>query len=127
MSRLTRARAKITSLNHVFLENALLQLASQLGGKLTKEPVKTWSGTFNVDYLVSLPLPYGNGYGIRIDNNNIEIIVDEHAPLTAQQFKSALLIKYLSLIVASAGQALGFRITSITPTNQGKLTLELEK
>lgn len=79
MSNYTRIVIDIHNIDTGVLEKALEKLSGKLGGVLKKNTVVTYyGGSKHVDYLIEMNLPYGNGIGVDIDGNKIEVHVDLH-------------------------------------------------
>ena len=111
MSHYAISRIRINP-DPVLLEQVLQELAQELGAGVRKDAVvHGWSFSRKVDYLLEMPLMYGNGYGIELTGNGIRIHVDEHgAPLTAEQFADMLAKRYMAKAVKQALQELGFQV-----------------
>jgi len=126
MSHWTVAKLSIKNPDLELLRQALLAIAQELGVSQIAEnfEVYGWGGR-RVKALFAIPmnLPFGNGYGIVIDENGeVKVYVDDHgAPLTASEFAEKLTQYYTALAVARAAQELGFTITNFQQLPQGIL------
>jgi len=125
MSHWTVARLTIKNPDLELLKQALLAIAQELGVSEVAEnyEVYGWGGKVKALFAIPMQLPYGNGYGVVIDENGeIKVYVDDHgAPLTAREFAEKLTQYYTALAVARAVQELGFTITNFQQLPQGIL------
>jgi len=125
MSHWTVAKLSIKNPNLELLKQALLAIAQELGVSEVVENYEIYGYGGRVKALLAIPmqLPYGNGYGVVIDENGeIKVYVDDHgAPLTAREFAEKLTQYYTALAIARAAQELGFTITNFQQLPQGIL------
>jgi len=125
MSHWTVARLTIKNPDLELLKQALLAIAQELGVSEVAEnyEVYGWGGKVKALFAIPMQLPYGNGYGVVIDENGeIKVYVDDHgAPLSAKEFAEKLTQYYTALAVARAAQELGFTITNFQQLPQGIL------
>lgn len=64
-----------------------------------------------VDILLEYSLPYGNGYGIKIDKGKVQVHVDEHgAPLSAREFAKLLQQYYTAIATMIAVRRHGYQV-----------------
>ena len=113
MSHYAVVKVQIKNPNRTVLERALRNIADYLGGVLSKDTeVYGYRFARRVDYLVQVRLPYGNGYGVKINSNGEVVVhVDDHgAPLTAEQFQEMLQREYMAEAVKAVMQELGYEV-----------------
>jgi len=113
MSHWTVAKIKIRNPNMQLLKQAMLAIARELGVSEVAEnyEVVGWGGRRQRCQLaIPLRLPYGNGYGVYVDENGeVKVVADDHgAPLTVEQFAGKLQQYYTTLAILAAAQQLGF-------------------
>jgi len=114
MSHWTVARMKIRNPRLDVLRRALEVLAAELGSTVAENfVVYGFRHSQRCQLAVPMRLPYGNGYGVVIDENGeIRVVVDDHgAPLRAEEFAAKLQQYYIALAVAAAAQQLGFQVS----------------
>jgi len=114
MSHWTECKIDIKNPSVNVLQKALTAIAQELGSRLVENfTVEGWEHTKKCLFGIPLRLPYGNGYGINIENGEIRVFVDEHgAPLTAEEFTQKLMQYYTAVAFVEAAKKLGFRITN---------------
>ena len=125
MSHWTVAKVRIRNPNMQLLKQAMLAIAQELGVNEIAEnyEVVGWGGRRQrCQFAIPLKLPYGNGYGVRInEHGEVEVVADDHgAPLTVQQFAQKLQQYYTTLAILVAAQQLGFD-TRVQQLEQGIL------
>ena len=127
MSHWTVCKLAIRNPNMELLKQALQVLAQKLGSGVKENMVITgWNGQAQCPLAIPLNLPYGNGYGVLIENGEIKVVVDDHgAPLSAKAFVNELQRTYMALAVAQATQVLGWTITNVQELQEGIL-MEVE-
>ena len=113
MSHWTIAKVRIRNPNIQLLRQALQAIAQELGVNEIAEnyEVVGWGGRRQRCQLaIPMKLPYGNGYGVYVDENGeVKVVADDHgAPLTVQQFAQKLQQYYTTLAILAAAQQLGF-------------------
>jgi len=118
--------AKIEIRDPVFeiLKQALQAIAQELGVSEVVEnyEIYGWHGKVKALLAIPMQLPYGNGYGVVIENGEVKVFVDDHgAPLTAEEFAEKLAQYYTALAIARVAQELGFTITNFQQLSQGIL------
>ncbi len=125
MSHWTVAKIEIRNPDIELLRQALMAIAQELGVNQVVENFEVigWNGRQHCQFAIPVQLPYGNGYGVYIDENGyVKVVVDDHgAPLTAQQFANKLMQYYTALAVVKAAQELGFTVQSFQQLPQGVL------
>ena len=125
MSHWTVAKLRIKNPNLDLLKQALQVIAKELGVNQVVENyvVTGWGGRMRrCLYAIPMKLPYGNGYGIYIENGEVKVVVDDHgAPLSASEFANKLNQYYTALAIARVAPQLGFTIQSIQQLQQGVL------
>jgi len=116
MSHWTVARVKIANPDPQLLRQALEVIAKELGAEGVAENYRVVGYHAAMDCLYAIPmrLPWGNGYGVYVDQNGeLRVVVDDHgAPLTAEEFAQRLAQYYTVLAVYAAAQQLGFSVTA---------------
>ena len=112
MSHYAVSKIKITNPDKELLLKTLQEIAKKLGGKVVENAVvRGWNFRKQVDYLVQLDLPYGNGYGIIITSNGVEVHVDDHgAPMTARQFADELVTLYTKNALEQTLREMGYSV-----------------
>jgi len=102
MSHWTQCRVDIKNPDLVILKKAISVVASELGSQLKENfLVEGWGYSKKCRFAIPLRLPYGNGFGINIENGQIKIYVDDHgAPLSSEEFAQKLTQYYVALAVA---------------------------
>jgi len=130
MSHWTVAKVRIKNPNQQLLKQALTAIAQELGVQQVVENfvVVGYGSRQRCVYAIPMRLPYGNGYGVYIDENGeVRVVVDDHgAPLSANEFAQKLTQYYTVLAVQLAAQQLGFAITDARQTPQG-IVLDLTR
>lgn len=124
MSHWVMLSLKIKNPNKELLKMALQYIAKQylkVDRVVENYMVRGWSGREQCDFAIPMRLPYGNGYGVKIDQNGeVKVVVDDHgAPLSAQQFAQLLTQTYVTLATAQALQELGYNISNVQETPEG--------
>jgi len=94
------------------LKEVLEGVASKLGAKLRERTVvRGWRLMRNVDFLVEMDLPYGNGYGVEITRNGIRVHVDDHgAPMTAREFANMIAKEYVTRALKNVLEEEGYAV-----------------
>ena len=102
MSHWTQCRVDIKNPNIEVLKNALSVIAKEFNSKVVENfLVEGWGASRRCTFAIPLNLPYGNGYGVLIENGQIKIYVDDHgAPLSSEEFAHKLTQYYVALAVA---------------------------
>ncbi len=115
MSHVTKAKIKIKNPRMEILELALRILAKKIGGKVVRNTtIYGYRMREEVPLAVLVRLPYGNGYGIKVENGEVVVVVDEHgAPLSAEQFAKELQKNYVVVATRLVAEKLGWDIASI--------------
>ncbi|RLE48465.1 MAG: hypothetical protein DRJ18_01930 [Candidatus Methanomethylicota archaeon] len=130
MSHWTSAKIRIKNPDRELLKLALQAIAKELGVQTVAENymVIGYNGRQRCPFAIPLKLPYGNGYGVYIDENGeVRVVVDDHgAPLSAREFANKLTQYYTTLAVQVAAQQLGFIVTDARQTPQG-IVLDLTR
>ena len=129
MSHWTVAKVRIKNPNQQLLKQALTAIAQELQQEVVENFVVVGYGSRQrCVYAIPMRLPYGNGYGVYIDENGeVRVVVDDHgAPLSANEFAQKLTQYYTVLAVQLAAQQLGFAITDARQTPQG-IVLDLTR
>lgn len=122
MSHWTVARVKIKNPDKEILKMALMSIAKELGVSEVAENYEVigYHASRVCDFAIPMDLPYGNGYGVYIENGEVRVVVDDHgAPLSADEFAKKLTQYYVATAVAYAAQQLGFNIQNVQQTQQG--------
>jgi len=123
MSHWTVAKVRIKNPSKELLKLALQAIAKELGASEVVENFEVigYHASRVCDLAIPMRLPYGNGYGVYIDQNGeVKVVVDDHgAPMSAREFASKLIQYYTVLAVQVAAQQLGFTITNAQQTPQG--------
>ena len=127
MSHWTVCKVAIKNPNMELLKTALQIMAQKLNSKVVENfEVIGYRHRARCPLAIPIRLPYGNGYGILIENGEIKVVVDDHgAPLTAEAFVQELTQTYTSLAVAQAVQQLGWNINNVQEVKEGVL-MEVE-
>ena len=124
MSHWTVARLKLKNPDIEILKKALEAIAQELGSRV-EENMLIWGYRHQRQCQLAIPLnlPYGNGYGVYInEEGEVEVVVDDHgAPMTAQQFANKLMQYYTAIAITQVAPQLGFNIENIQQTNEGIL------
>ena len=112
MSHWTTARISLKHVNVDILKKALEKIANELGTRVLENfVVEGFNASQRCMFGLPIDLPYGNGFGISIDNNDIVIVGDEHgAPISIDELKKKVLRYYLTIAVAVAAQRIGFSV-----------------
>ena len=130
VSHWTVAKISIKNPNRELLKQALQAIAQELGVNNVVENFEVigWHARQVCDLAIPMELPFGNGYGIRINSNGeVEVVVDDHgAPMLAREFANKLTQYYTTLAVQLAAQQLGFTVTDARQTEQG-IVLDLSR
>ena len=129
MSHWTVAKIKIKNPDPQLLRQALTAIAQELGvGQVVENYLVIGYGARRKCQLaIPMKLPYGNGYGVYIENGEVKVVVDDHgAPMTVREFANKLTQYYTVLAVQLAAQQLGFAITDARQTPQG-IVLDLTR
>jgi len=115
MSHWTECKINIKNPSIDVLKKALQAIAQELGSKLIENfTVEGWGHTKKCLFGIPMSLPYGNGYGINIENGEIKVFVDDHgAPLTAEEFTQKLMQYYTAVAFVEAAKRLGFKVTNL--------------
>ena len=123
MSHWTVCKLSIRNPNMELLRQALQVLAQKLGSEVKENmTIVGWNGQAQCPLAIPLNLPYGNGYGILIENGEIKVVVDDHgAPMKAKDFVNELQRTYMALAIAQATQALGWTISNVQELQEGIL------
>jgi len=122
VSHWTVAKVKIKNPNKEILRMALMSIAKELGVSRVVEGYEVigYHARQKCDFAIPMRLPYGNGYGVYIDNGEVRVVVDDHgAPITAEEFAKKLTQYYVATAVVYAAQHLGFSIQNVQSTPQG--------
>jgi len=127
MSHWTVCKLKIKNPNMELLKTALQVIAQKLGSEVVENyEVIGYRHRAKCPLAIPVKLPYGNGYGIIIENGEIRVVVDDHgAPLTAEEFVQELTQAYTSLAIAQSVQQLGWNVTNVQEVREGVL-MEVE-
>jgi len=127
MSHWTVCKLSIRNPNMELLRQALEVIAQKLGSEVKENmTIIGWNGQAQCPLAIPLKLPYGNGYGILIENGEIKVVVDDHgAPMKAKDFVNELQRTYMALAIAQATQQLGWSITNVQELREGIL-MEVE-
>ena len=99
MSNYTIAKVSLKHIDRSLLEKVLEKIASKIGARFVKENaiVKYFGGEKKVDYLLEKCLPFGNGYGIIVNRNDLEIHADIHgADIDINELKNMVTREYLT-------------------------------
>lgn len=117
MSHWTVAKVKLVSIDPEVLDAAVKRLAEWLrknGLPVVSEPVKGgvvkgWGVEEKVDYLIPARLPYGNGVGIKIEDGELRVELDEHgSPIPASRIAERLRQYYIAEAVKRAAEEHGW-------------------
>ena len=84
--------------------------------------VKGYHGRRQCNFAIPMKLPYGNGYGIYVENGEVRVVVDDHgAPLSVSEFANKLAQYYTALAIMHVAPQLGFNIQNVQQLQQGIL------
>ena len=123
MSHWTVCKLSIRNPNMELLRQALEVIAQKLGSEVKENmTIVGYRHKMRCPLAIPLRLPYGNGYGVVIENGEIRVVVDDHgAPMSAKQFTQELQRTYMALAIAQATQQLGWNITNVQELQEGIL------
>jgi len=123
MSHWTVAKVKITNPNIFLLRKALEAIAKELNANVVENfEVKGYHGRRQCNFAIPMKLPYGNGYGVYIENGEVKVVVDDHgAPLSVSEFANKLAQYYTALAIMHVAPQLGFNIQNVQQLQQGIL------
>ena len=123
MSHWTVCKLKIKNPDIQLLRQALEIIAKELNSEIAENfLVRGYRASRKCIYAIPLSLPYGNGYGIYLQNGEIRVVVDDHgAPLRASEFAAKLQQYYVSLAISQVASQMGFQVSNVQETEQGVL------
>ena len=125
MSHWTIAEVKINP-NRELLVKTLQMIAEELGAKLAENvTVRGYNRSRHADYALLMQLRYGNGFGISISGNGIEVFGDDHgAPISVRELRRKIQQYYTALAVMEAAKELGFTV-NVVQENDEAIVLDL--
>ena len=130
MSHWTVAKLSIVNPNMELLKRALGVLAKELRGRMMENyTIRGYRVRKRVPLAVAVPLPYGNGYGIYIDENGyLRVVADDHgAPMTVREFAGRLQQVYTALAIAAVASELGFSVNMQELEGGRAILIDLER
>jgi len=127
MSHWTVCKINIKNPNMQILRYALEMLAKELGSYVVENfEVKGWNHRRVCQFAIPMKLPYGNGYGIVIENGELKVVVDDHgAPMSATEFANKLTQYYMLYAVMVASQQLGYQVAQVNKLESGAILVDI--